>query len=62
MADYRPVVNHRTERVVLLNVKVECPAGWWMPLHSDKKYWVNAKRMTDEVLKLRRVDTLPPPN
>ncbi len=62
MADYRPVVKHRTEEVILLNVKVACPAGWWMPLHSNKKYWTLSKRIRPAFKNLKRWDTIPPRN
>ncbi len=55
---YRPIVRHRTGEVVMLSVKVACPAGWWMPLHSDKRYWDTTRKWQPKLYKLPRLDNV----
>ena len=39
LKNYRPMVRLKTGEVILLNIAVAPPAGWRMPLHSEKEYW-----------------------
>ena len=41
--EYRPLVHFRTGKVLLVYRAIAPPAGWRMPLHSEKEYWYHGR-------------------